>query len=220
MNSDETAAQSYNPDDWVTAAEALRLVRSQVSIGPRQAIAKRAHAGLLRSRAARLRFKNTTHDGCIIPAAFWWAHGEEALEQNWAVGDFSTWINREHEVEAFGVCFHRGDLAAMIPGAFKTAEPPKAASPAPKTGGRPLSVLWPDWVAELAAHLHEKGIPEGEGVAGQEELISAVETSLAERGLEAPSRATVQGTVRGCRCGARNRILARRTQAKFRRVLS
>jgi len=184
-----------DPDDWLTAAETLRLVRTEVRSGAGEAIAKRARAGLLRSFASTLRYKNENRGDRMIPAMFWEAYGHAVFADNWAVGDFSTWID-DQKIEAFGVCFHRSDLETMIPNAFKVDEPVDAASPAPKAGGRPLSVLWPDWVAELAAHVHEHGIPPGEGVAGQDELIAAVEIALAKRGLEAPSRATVQGTVR------------------------
>ena len=61
--------------------------------------------------------------------------------------------------------------------------------------GRRLSELWPGWVAELTATIHEEGIPDGEGSQGQEELIRRVADALAERGLEGPSRTTVQPVI-------------------------
>lgn len=65
-----------------------------------------------------------------------------------------------------------------------------------RSGGRPRSNRWPNWVAELVLHLHENGFPAGEGANGQDALISAVESRLAQHGREAPSRTTVQETVR------------------------
>jgi hypothetical protein len=65
-----------------------------------------------------------------------------------------------------------------------------------RAGGRRMSDLWPSWVAELVFHIHENGFPAGEGAVGQDALIATVETSLIQRGGEAPSRTTVQGTVR------------------------
>jgi hypothetical protein len=60
------------------------------------------------------------------------------------------------------------------------------------TGGRPMSSLWPTWVAELAALIHEEGIPSGTGSAGTDELIGKIADRLAERALEGPTRTTVQ----------------------------
>lgn len=59
-----------------------------------------------------------------------------------------------------------------------------------------MSVLWPAWVAELAAFVHEEGISAGKGTEGADDLIVAVANRLAARGLEAPSRSTVQETAR------------------------
>jgi len=65
-----------------------------------------------------------------------------------------------------------------------------------RSGGRRMSNLWPNWVAELVLHLHESGFPDGDGASGQAALIAAVEDKLAQRGREAPSRTTVQATAR------------------------
>ncbi len=62
-------------------------------------------------------------------------------------------------------------------------------------GGRPMSPLWPEWVAELVAHIHEEGIPKGVANDGAEALITRVADGLAARGLEGPSRSTVQDAV-------------------------
>src|SRR6188474_3043240 len=50
-----------------------------------------------------------------VPAEFWWADGGAALDQDWAVGDFSTWLNRKVECKAFEVLFDLEGVLAMIP---------------------------------------------------------------------------------------------------------
>lgn len=80
--------------------------------------------------------------------------------------------------------------------ANKACEPAALKKEPLRAGGRPRSGRWPDWVAELAFHLHENGYPLGDGAAGQDSLIAAVESRLIQRGREAPGRTTVQETVR------------------------
>ena len=96
-------------------------------------------------------------------------------------------------MKAFGITFHRDDIRQMVPSAFPEStlviEEPKNA------GGRSMSRLWPDWVAELAAYVHQTGVPVGAGTKGADALIEEIATRLQVRGLEAPSRSTVQETV-------------------------
>ena len=102
--------------DWVGAAEAVSKLHPTLSTYAAQMrICERAEAGMIRSRASQYHqgdqvFKN--HD---IPKRFWWAKGHEALEQDWAVGDFSTWIDRRIELRAFGVTFARSDIESLVP---------------------------------------------------------------------------------------------------------
>ncbi len=154
------------------------------------AIATRANAGLLRSNAALLIYKEERLKDQNIPYTFWWARGYEALTQNWELGDFETWIDRKMRVQAFGVRFHRADLDEMLGFASHAAKPTVATSEA---GGRPMSTLWPEWVAELTMLIHDEGIPDSPKV---EELINRVADRLAKRDLDAPSRTTVQDTAR------------------------
>jgi hypothetical protein len=107
-------AQTPEEEEWISAASALALLRLNFEIGKR-AICKRAHAGLVKARAQRF-----IHDGrptadVDIPVEFWWAEGERALHQNWAIGDFDTWINHEIHLEAFGVTFRRSDIERLNP---------------------------------------------------------------------------------------------------------
>lgn len=64
-------------------------------------------------------------------------------------------------------------------------------------GGRKRSsAKWDEWIAELAAYIHEEGIPLGEGAEGQDEVIGAIESRLSERGSATLARSTVQSAVR------------------------
>jgi hypothetical protein len=58
-------------------------------------------------------------DDVDVPAEFWWARGEAALEQNWSTGDFETWLDRQIYCRAYGVTFREADIAAMLRGAVR-----------------------------------------------------------------------------------------------------
>jgi hypothetical protein len=183
----------YRSADWMSASETIRRVRkATLSRSAHVAICARAHAGLVRARAELMLLGSDSRENYEVPTKFWWADGHDALTQNWETGDFETWIDKRFHMKAFGVTFHRDDIRRMVPDAFPesmTIEEPKNA------GGRAMSLLWPDWVAELASHLHENGTPGGVGTKGADALIEAIASRLQERGLEAPSRSTVQDTV-------------------------
>lgn len=195
-NETDSASEPFRPEDWISAAETIRRVRAAtISFTAHIAIAKRAHAGLLRARAELLVINDTQrHRDVDVAPRFWWAEGHEALEQNWEVGDFETWIDQKIKFQVFGVRFHRDDLRLMTPTAF--SEEPAPASIARESGGRPMSALWPGWVAELAAVLHEEGVPPGAAASGADELIGRIADRLAARGMEGPTRSTVQETVK------------------------
>lgn len=104
------------------------------------AVCKRAHAGLLRSQAQLYLAPNQRLERALVPTEFWWAEGHEALDQDWARGDFSTWIERRFELKAFGVEFDFEGIRSML-------TPQKAASAA-----RELSVVGdPNWLSAKAA---------------------------------------------------------------------
>jgi hypothetical protein len=159
------------------------------------AIATRAHAGMIRTRADRFIFGVKSSENFEIPAEFWWAKGHEALTQNWEIGDFETYLDHKIRLQAFGVRFHRDGLKQMVPSAFTPDVAADLKSEGRNLGGRRMSALWPEWVAELVMQVHESGIPSGSGSQGTDELIAKVADRLAARGQEAPSRTTVQDTV-------------------------
>ncbi len=183
----------YRPADWLTASETIRRIRTAtLSPTANLAICTRAHAGLIRARAELMLLASDSRENYDVPKQFWWAEGHEALTQNWETGDFETWIDKRFHMKAFGITFHRDDIRRMVPSAFSET----MASELPRnTGGRSMSQHWPEWVAELVAQVHEVGIPEGAGTKGSDALIDAIATRLAGRGLDAPSRSTVQDTV-------------------------
>ncbi len=152
---------------------------------------------MIRARAAFVTMGNKSEADFELPKVFWWAKGYAAIEQDWPVGDFAT-SGGPHGgelVRAFGVRFHRAGLEEMLPGAF-AIQTSRIADNAPKeSGGRRPSQLWPEWIAELVAQVHENGFPAGSGTKGADELINRVADGLARRELEGPSRSTVQETV-------------------------
>jgi hypothetical protein len=120
-------------EEWITAAEALRLLKPVLGgeYAAKITICKRAHAGLIRARAERFMIDDRSAGAQKVPEGFWWAEGHSALEQNWTSGDFATWVGRDFDKKrhrAFGVSFSRADIEKLIP-----TEP--EASPAPKPDG-------------------------------------------------------------------------------------
>ena len=111
------------PVNWISAIEALARM-DLVTHDPHIAIATRAHAGLIRTRAKLLVRTNyrvspngTTEAHFIeLDKEFWWAKGHAALNQNWRLGDFTTSIKRDTvHLQAFGVEFDGGAIDALAP---------------------------------------------------------------------------------------------------------
>lgn len=126
---------------WVPAAKALALVTEHQAQYPAMvALCKRAHQGLVRARARCLKLGDKIGENVLVPEKFWWAEGEEALEQDWKTGDFSTWIDRTFHWQAFDVSFELAGLLDMLP----VERRPLAA--------RALSVAGnPSWITAQAA---------------------------------------------------------------------
>lgn len=117
---------------------------------------------------------------------------------NWATGDFKVHLesdSRSVSLSVIGLQFDRLALESVFSDTPSgTAKEIEAVIPV--GAGRPRSAAWTDWIAELSNYIHENGFPEGSGSQGQESLISGVADRLAERGLEGPSRSTVQPVVK------------------------
>lgn len=102
---------------WVPAKKALSILARELGGETLAAFAicERAHARLLVATADLLILDETRSPDALVPAEFWWAEGHEALEQDWARGDFSTWIDRDVEARAFGVQFDFEGLRKLLP---------------------------------------------------------------------------------------------------------
>jgi hypothetical protein len=154
------AEQVESKEDWITAAEAARLLKPAFNSDymAKITICQRAHNGLIRARAERFMMDENARDNCEIPKEFWWAEGNTALNQNWPTGDFDTWIGDEVHVRAFGVYFLRADIEKMIPASRPQppAEPDGTpAAPSPAAGGRPRADWWDDLWIEICRQLYE-----------------------------------------------------------------
>jgi hypothetical protein len=103
-------------DEWIRAAEAVAMLKPILAdYSARLRICERAFAGLMRARAEQFHQGSRTFQNHDIPKEFWWAKGHEALNQDWAAGDFSTWIDQKFELKAFGVTFARADIERLLP---------------------------------------------------------------------------------------------------------
>lgn len=103
-------------DEWVRAAEAVAMLKPILAeYSARLRICERAHGGLIRARADQFHHGQRVFHNHDIPKEFWWAEGHEALEQDWAAGDFSTWLDHCIQLKAFGVTFDRADIEKLLP---------------------------------------------------------------------------------------------------------
>lgn len=151
---DPVSALSDDPEEWLTASETIRQVRTgTVSFYAHETIAKRAHAGLLRARASVLKAGQKVERNANVPSEFWWAEGKDALRANWDVGDFETWINRQLRVQAFGVRFHAGDLREML-GAPAVITPLQTPSAPVGQPGRLPAEWWDELWIEMCRSLY------------------------------------------------------------------
>lgn len=110
-----TEQSDQKDEEWISAAGAVALLGIGYRLAGRT-ICQRAYAGLIRARAKRFISNGHSADNVEIPCEFWWAKGKRALTQNWAAGDFDTWLpeSRIH-LEAFGVTFRRSDIETSRP---------------------------------------------------------------------------------------------------------
>jgi hypothetical protein len=141
-------------EEWISATDALETVATALNhYEAVRAICSRANDGLIAARAAKLVVGDRPGtDNTDIPESFWWARGKAALEQNWATGDFDTWIDRRVHWRAYGVSFSRSGIETLI-------GPTRASRAAPsdqptKLGGRPPAAWWDDLWIEMCRQLY------------------------------------------------------------------
>ena len=103
--------------EWVRASEAISMLEPiLLEIPARVRICERAHGGMIRARAEQFHYGRDVFHKRDVPKEFWWAEGHQALEQDWASGDFSTWIsNGNVQLKAFGVTFDRAGIQKLLP---------------------------------------------------------------------------------------------------------
>ena len=103
-------------DDWVRAVDVVAMLKPIfTTYAAKMRICERAHAGMIHARAEQYQQCQRVFQNHDIPKEFWWAEGHEALEQDWAAGDFSTWIDRRIQLKAFGVTFALADIEGLLP---------------------------------------------------------------------------------------------------------
>ncbi|WP_395018429.1 hypothetical protein [Dongia sp.] len=103
--------------EWVRAAEAVEMLAPiMAEFSAHLRICERAHAGMIRARAELFHEGPRVAHNQDVPRDFWWAEGHGALEQDWAAGDFSTWIRHGSvQLKAFGVTFALTDIQKLLP---------------------------------------------------------------------------------------------------------
>lgn len=108
--------------EWIKASLALKYVAlGGYDLPARLKICERAHHGLIAAKAERIIGNGQEERDKLIGKRFWWAEGQEGLEQDWQAGDFTTWIDQKIEVKAFGVSFDFAALSELV-SAAKQAE--------------------------------------------------------------------------------------------------
>ena len=127
---------------WISADAALSVISDHTGdeYAARIALCSRASDGLLSAKARLVTIGSERHENTFVPRGFWWARGHEALEQDWTIGDFSTWIDATVEWRVSGVTFDLSGICEMLPAATRPIV------------ARRLSVAGdPDWIPALAA---------------------------------------------------------------------
>lgn len=138
-------------EQWLSARNAMELVCTimHVATAPK-AICSRAFDRMISARALKLIVDDKECPGDPIPDIFWWAEGGNALNQNWASGDFSTWVNRNVHWKAYGVEFERSGIMALIGQPTPVVAKPKQTP----LGGRPPQTWWDDLWCAISAQIH------------------------------------------------------------------
>lgn len=201
-----------NQAEWISPAAALRLLASH-GIQGRGEILDRLRADMIPARAERIVVERTDRygggkkteraDDATVPVWFWEkCAGPTNSVQDWGAGSFrgrGVLNGSRVFAQLFGVEFGADAVQRILPAdlaAAATSHAPTLARPVKNKGGAKRSPKWDDFIAELAAYIHEEGMPEGEGTQGAEAVIDAVLARLQERGFdETLGRTTVQSAV-------------------------
>lgn len=197
---------------YAPAGECLAKIREQIGCDRKDAeaqIIRLCRAGLIASRCAMIQwrcedgFLRSHHKAEDVAVPDWfWQHCTDNADTvlDWVSGTFAgsgQLGGAKYFVKATDVKLDaEGVLALEAMLKAEAAGGGTAAANFSVIGGRPRTEKWSVWTAELAAFIHEQGIPEGTGVEGQDAVIAAIDARLNERSLEGPARSTVQPFVR------------------------
>ena len=96
-------------EHWIEAHQAKEIAGSSHSL------CERLRDGLIASRAETFVRHDQALSAALLPKEFWWAGGYDALEQDWAAGQFSTWIDRAFHWKAYGVQMALSGVLEMLP---------------------------------------------------------------------------------------------------------
>ncbi len=101
---------------WIPAAVALDIALKELgNFAAQRALCKRAHHDLIKTSAQGFSIDSKRQDQVLLPSKFWWAEGHDAMTQDWATGDFSTFIDGKSHWVAFGVSFDLDGVLELVP---------------------------------------------------------------------------------------------------------
>ena len=140
------------------------------------------------------------HHNESVPTYFWYRWGlanETQRDANWLVGDFKFEDGSRHGEVSYGNAFDVKFDADTLPGVVKTGtdSTESASLTQSETRGRKSAHWWPDFAEELAAYIHDTGLPAGNGTDGQSDMIDAIFERIVEQGKPEPGRTQVQPVI-------------------------
>ncbi|WP_416909160.1 MAG: hypothetical protein ACMVO5_06070 [Polymorphobacter sp.] len=172
-------------DEWITASDTLRLLASKHVNGSwRQTIFSRLQEGLIRSKADTFVQGSTQSRSQMLDVRFW-GRGSSDVSSRWEPGDFERRVSSGHLAKAFGVCFAKEDILAML-GRDATmdqkpapvSKPTSSTSTARSKGGRPHE--FDHWEAAATVAIMLSRNPEQTGHRGHRMTQASVEALLKE----------------------------------------
>lgn len=206
-------------DDWRRCADVFGIARAHYAAtrhGVREtqnALVGRLATGTMRARARIILLEGELGNSSLgasateeeVPAKFWAAIREHtkmfpspsaSYRGDWEAGDFElcSLTTKQGDPGHFGghvqnVRFHMAEIP------FLEAAQNPATESGKSRGGRPTASWWGAFAEELAVYVHDQGVPSGSGTVGQSEIIEEICKRMAARGLEEPSRTSVQPVV-------------------------
>lgn len=204
-----------NSRSFADCVDCVEVLCERAAIDPETAVRRliqHCAAGLVDSRCSRFwwrisdRYESQREDETAGPVPDWfWEQCADHPDTifDWRSGKVSSrsYIEDDHyKVIVEGLQFGNegvAELAAMLgTNAASGAPEPAESDQIVRSGRKRDADKWDAWIAELAVHIHDTGIPKGHGAEGQDELIAAIDARLTEQGLPSLGRTTVQSAAR------------------------